>query len=223
MMSGRYSIKGDHGLVPLRKRIMDRKGLLSVAGRAGRNVLVKHLRDYDRSHPNQIGGARTNFYAKAADSVNFTVISDDVVAISINAIGIALQYYGTAGLPGGVLRPVHAQYLTIPATPEAHGKRAREFHDLEVGWAYDPIQNRDRLALVRREATTLVFKRRKIDGAPRRVALPGGQQGGEPVFWLVRSVKFDGHPDLLPSEEALADKIYAAVEDYLGLLDERAA
>lgn len=221
MISGRYSIKGDHGLLPLRKRIVDRKGLLAVAGRSGRNVLVKHLRDYNRSHPNQLGGARTNFYAKAADSVNFTVVNDDVVAISINAIGFALQYYGTGGLPGGVLRPVTAQYLTVPATPEAHGKRAREFNDLEVGWAYDPKQNRVRLALVRRESTLLVFKRRKVAGVTRRVALPGGQQGGEAVFWLVRSVKFDGHPDLLPTEDALADQIYAAVEDYLQLTDER--
>ena len=223
MISARYTIKGDLGLAPLRKRIVDRKGLLAVAGRSGRNVLMKHLRAYDRSHPNRMGGARTNFYAKAADSVNFTVVSDNQVAVSINAIGIALQYYGTDGLPGGALRPVTAQYLTIPATPEAHGKRAGEFSDLEVGWAYDPERNCMRLALVRRQATLLKFRRRTSGGVSLRVALPGGEQGGEPVFWLVRSVRFAGSPDLLPDEETLADAVYAKIEDYLHILDERSA
>ncbi|MFA6962443.1 MAG: hypothetical protein WC205_16935 [Opitutaceae bacterium] len=225
-MSGlgfRVSTKGDTGLAPLRKRVLDSRGILNVGGRAGRNALQKHLRAKNTSSPNKLGGQRTNFYAKAADAVNFRFISNDEVVLSINAVGIALRYYGTAGLPGGRLTPVSAKYLTIPATAEAHGKRAGEFGDLEVGYAYDPQLGRERLALVRREATVLVYKRRKVDGVFKKVALPGGKQGGEAVFWLVRSVKMEGDETVLPTEFDLIEAVVSAVEEFLGLLDERAA
>lgn len=223
-MSGvgvKISFKGNHGLAATRKRIADPKALLNVAGRAGRNVTQKHLREKNRTSPNKIGGKRTNYYAKAADAVNYRILNDDAVIVSINQIGIALRFHGTAGLPGGRLRPVSAEFLTIPAAPEAHGRRAREFSDLQVGWAFDPKLGRERMALVRREATLLVYKRRKVDGVSRRVALPGAKQGGEAVFWLQRSVKMAGDDTVLPDETTLIERVVAAVEEYLGLLDER--
>lgn len=217
----RVSTKGNSGLAPLRKRVLDSKGILNVAGRAGRNHLQRHLRAKNASSPNKIGGKRTNFYAKAAQAVNFRFISDEEITLSINAVGISLRYYGTAGLPGGRLRPVSAKYLTIPAIPEAHGKRAREFGDLDVGFAYDPQLGRERLALVRREATLLVYKRRKVDGVSKRVALPGGSQGGEAVFWLVRSVKMEGDETVLPTEFDLIESVVSAVEEFLDIQSER--
>lgn len=218
----RYTLSGDPGLVPLRKRITDPKALLNVGGRAGRNVVQKHLRAKNRTSPNKIGGKRTNYYAKAADAVNFRIISDEAVVVSINQVGIALRFHGTAGLPGGRLRPVSAEYLTIPATPEAHGKRAREFGDLEVGFAYDPELGRERLALVRNgsQSVTRVAKR---GGRAPAAGLPGGDTAGEPVFWLVRSVKMDGDDSVLPTEADLIEHTVAKIEEFLGLLDERAA
>lgn len=220
-VSARLSLKGDPGLAPIRRRIADGKALLNVAGRSGRNALQRHLREKNRTSPNRMGGRRTNFYAKAADAVNYRILNDQEVAVSINAVGIALRYFGTAGLPGGVLRPISARYLTIPATPEAHGKRAREFGDLVVGYAYDPELGRDRLALVRdgSQPATRVAKR---GGRAPSTGLPGGDTTGEPVFWLVRSVRQEGDPAVLPDQSDLVERIVADVEEYLGLLDERA-
>jgi hypothetical protein len=218
----RYSLSGDPGLAPLRKRITDPKALLNVAGRSGRNFTQRHLRAKNRTSPNKIGGRRTNYYAKAADAVNFQILSDDSVVVSINAVGIALHFHGTGGLPGGRLRPITAQYLTIPASPEAHGKRAREFGDLEFGFAFDPELGRERPALVRNgsQPATRVAKR---GGRAPAAGLPGGDTTGEPVFWLVRSVKFDGDDSVLPTEHDLLEHTIADIEEFLGVLDERAA
>lgn len=41
--------------------------------------------------------------------------------------GLRLQQYGTAGLPGGALRPVKRKALTIPVTADARGKRVATF------------------------------------------------------------------------------------------------
>ncbi|MDF3058023.1 MAG: hypothetical protein K0R17_2238 [Rariglobus sp.] len=220
--STRISFKGDHGLAPLRKRITDPKALLNVAGRSGRNVVQKHLRAKNRSSRNRMGGPRTNFYAKAADAVNFRILNDEEVMLSINAIGISLRFHGTAGLPGGRLRPVSARYLTIPATPEAHGKRAREFGDLEFGFAYDPELGRERPALVRDGSQPLTRVAKRGGRAPA-AGLPGGDTTGEAVFWLVRSVKQEGDDTVLPTEHDLFERVIADIEEFLGLLDERAA
>lgn len=217
----RYSLQGDPGLAPLRKRIANPKGLLSVAGRSGRNVVQKHLREKNRTSPNRMGGRRTHFYAKAADAVNFRLLNDHEVTVSINAVGIALRFHGTGGLPGGRLRPINGRYLTIPATPEAHGRRAREFGDLEFGFAYDPELGRDRPALVRdgSQPLTRVAKR---GGRKPAAGLPGGDTTGEPVFWLVKSVRQEGDDTVLPTEDNLFARVIADVEEYLGILDERA-
>lgn len=228
MLTGRVSLTGDARLAGLRRRIVNQRGVQLVAGRAGRNTTVKHLRDYNRAHPNRLGGRRTNFYAKAADATSFHLVGDDTVEITSNAIGLALRFHGTDGLPGGVLKPVKVQFLTIPAIAEAHGYRAREFSDLEFGFALDPELGKMRPALVRRSDSLVSLRRRAKKGAGRRVDLPLQGPGtedasGEPVFWLVRQVRMEGDPTVLPTEDKLADDVWAAVEDYLDLIDERRA
>ena len=41
--------------------------------------------------------------------------------------GLRLQQYGSAGLPGGVIRPAKKKALTIPVTADARNKTVREF------------------------------------------------------------------------------------------------
>lgn len=46
--------------------------------------------------------------------------------------GLRLQQYGTADMPGGVMRPVKKKALTVPVTNEARGRSAHEF-EVETG------------------------------------------------------------------------------------------
>lgn len=225
MIAADIRIEGDLGLAPLRRRITNKRALLQVAGRSGRNTYVDHLRARQATHGNKRGWTRTNFWAKAASAVSFAPVDDDTVEISTPAIGVSLQYYGTGGLPGGVLRPLTGTYLTLPATAEAYGKRAREYSDLEFGFALDPETGRMRPALVRRADSLVALHRRARKNRGRDVPLPFGPgseaSSGAPIFWLVRKVKQAGDPTVLPPEGRIADNAMADVDEYLAILDER--
>lgn len=212
---------GEPGLASIVHRVLDRRGFLQVAGRAGRNLTVDHLRAYGRAHPNRLGGRSTGFYRQAADAANYRLLGEDGVVISIPHQGLALRLLGTDGLPGGVLKPTTGRYLTIPAIAEAHGKRAREFADLEFGYAYDAELGRMRPALVRRADSLLSLFRSRREKRPA-VQGPGTEQSdGEAVFWLVRQVKQRGDRDVLPSDAAYATAMQEAGQEWFDLQVER--
>lgn len=86
-----------------------RPDVRKVMGRALTILLRKHFTKLDRTRKNKLGGRRTHFWGQVRRSVQQpTLIGGDGLRVDINHVGIALQYFGTAGLPGGVLRPVVA-------------------------------------------------------------------------------------------------------------------
>src|SRR5262245_56863384 len=96
--------------------------LENVMGRAGANAVQNHFFTLN-TKPNQLGGRRTNFWAAAAKSTSYTSAPGEVT-INVNKQGVRQQYQG------GTIKPVRRKYLTIPAAPEAHGRRASEFSNL---------------------------------------------------------------------------------------------
>jgi phage gpG-like protein len=48
-------------------------------------------------------------------SITYKVIDDKTVSVGTNKPYAALQHYGSAGLPGGVIRPKKGKWLWIPA------------------------------------------------------------------------------------------------------------
>jgi phage gpG-like protein len=94
-----------HGAIGAAVATLARKTLIAANGR-----------------PNKLGGARTGYYLAAARRTSHTATAQAaVIHVGGNTPGIALHYYG------GVVRPKTKRFLTIPARPEAHGKRWREF------------------------------------------------------------------------------------------------
>jgi len=83
------------------------------------NVTRDWLYDKDKE-PNTLGGKKTHFYRSAGDAVTHEVTKTGA-AVSINQQGIRQR------LEGGVITAKNAKALTIPISPRAHGKRAREF------------------------------------------------------------------------------------------------
>jgi hypothetical protein len=88
-------------------------------------ILGPGLKKFTQRHllangPNKRGWPTTNFWARAAKATSWTSTGDGVV-ISINQIGVRQRYHG------GQIRPVSARALTIPISPEAHGKTASDF------------------------------------------------------------------------------------------------
>ena len=161
--------------------------LNQVVGRAGVNCTRNRLRAWNDTHPNQLGGKRTNFGAAAARSTSFEVRADGPV-IGIGKVGVRQRFQG------GFIRPVKAKYISVPACAEAHGKTPREFSNLRFGFAENKWGNL-MPALLKAEAT--LIKKRKKGYAPT------GSVGGEVMFWLTKRVYQPADPSILPTQEEL--------------------
>lgn len=186
-----------HGIQPER--------LFPIIGRSATNTVREHLFGLNATRPNQLGGARTNFYAGAARSTQFQIVGDAVI-VSINHVGIAQRYFG------GTIRPKVAKFLTIPVHPRAYGKRAREF-DLELvfGRKGEPI------ALATKASLVTIIRQRGKGEATRKL---GGRRG-EIMFRLVKQVTQQADPTVLPHDGLLETRIQRDVESYINRLIER--
>lgn len=189
---------------------VDELKLHSVVGRSARNLVKQHLLDYNRSHPNQMGAPRSNYWAAAARSVSFSS-EPGAVLLSIAHPGVALRYFG------GVVKPVNSKLLTIPAIPEAYGRRAKEFDNLEL------IGSRKHgfLALVERQSDNISFGRKRKDGS--RKLKQGPKRGGRIFFWLVPETHHKPDPSVLPPDDVMTRHISDDTARYLQTLVDREA
>jgi len=178
----------------LARGLTDRR-VRMIVGRAAVGEVKAHFRELDRSRSNSLGGKRTHFYAKAGRSTHQRNLADGV-AVVISHTGIAQRYFG------GTIRPVNAKRLAIPARAEAHGKRPREFSNLEVVYFRSGA-----MALQERSATSL----RKTKKGFKK----GKSVGGGIMFWLVKQVTHKADPSVLPTERRLADNAERVLVSYI--------
>lgn len=189
-------------------RVMQPAVYQPVIGRSGANTVRQHLFGLNSTRPNRLGGRRTNFYAAAARGTSFRTVGSAVV-VSIAQVGIALRFFGTAGLPGGVMVPKTRKFLTIPARAEAHGKRASEFNDLELVFGRGGIP----VALARRAQSTVGRVKDRKTG--RHAFVSRGEAGGEIMFWLVKSVTQRPDPSVLPTRSEIFTNIETEMRSLL--------
>lgn len=168
-----------------------------LVGRAAVNAFGANF-DRKNATPNALGGPRTNYYSDARKATNYTV-SGDTVTIVVAQIGMALHYYGGTVSPGvnnSYGGNGSTKYLTIPATPEAHGKRASDFSDLVVLWGKKGpyglgIMERVGFGTVATKPTAKVY------------------------FWLVKKATIKPDPTVIPDESSLLDAIVPPIEEVI--------
>jgi hypothetical protein len=91
-------------------------------GRAGANLLKRHFRKKNSAEPNKLGGRRSNFWTRVAESVSAPATEGDkTVVISVTDPRFAQKVFG------GTIRAKRARNLTIPQTAEAYDRRASVF------------------------------------------------------------------------------------------------
>ena len=112
-----------------------------VAGREGVNLTKHHLRRLDKTRANRLGGKRSGFYAEAADSTFFSILSNGA-EVHISKLGMRQRYYG------GTIRPVNAKHLAIPARKEAYGRSPEELKDLKPAFGRKGIIGLQRKGLI---------------------------------------------------------------------------
>lgn len=201
-MGLKIAVTGDALVSVQRARlILKAEAINPVIGRAATNAVRTHLFGLNSTRANHLGGRRTNFFASAGRSTSFKVVGD-LVVVSIAQIGIRQRFFG------GTIKPKKAGgFLTIPVAPEAYGKRAREFSNLEIVFG----QNGEPIAL----AT-------KSTRATQLTATKGGKvvsrqigRIGQLMFRLVRSVTQKPDPTILPYPEVVGAAVKIAVDDTL--------
>lgn len=109
------------------------RSILQAAARSVRRDLQRHFRQRDRQ-ANALGGRRTHWWARVAQSTQIASVTDQQAVVSISEPGIGMK------VTGGVIRPVEAKALTIPLHPEAYGRRAKTV-EMVTGlplWRYRP-------------------------------------------------------------------------------------
>lgn len=169
--------------------------LAAAMARGAGNRVRSHLVTINGQRPNQLGGRRTNFYNQAAQSTHHDATPREIT-VTISKQGFRQRYQG------GRIRAVNARLLTIPATAEAHGRRASEFPDLQL------VVLGGRPALVRARQTRL----RRVGGRNPGFRGASSASGLEVLFWLKREVNQKPDPTVLPTDAEILSAALAAGE-----------
>jgi hypothetical protein len=178
----------------------------AVMARAGAGVVRDHL-SAKNLLPNKYGYPKTNFYGQAARSVSSGVEGDDINIDITGPVGFRQR------LKGGTIRPKNVKFLTMPAAPEAYGKRAREFSNLKFAIVFDPKIQKSRPALVTTESTQFKLGQRRKDGSRKVTVL--GEVGGGVMYWLLRSATQSPDPTVLPTTQLLVQVIITQTNSWL--------
>ena len=172
--------------------------MTTVIAQAVANKIRGHLFALDAARPNKLGGDRTHFYSGAAKGTSYTA-EPGLATVNINDPAGGFRQR----LEGGVIRPENKKLLTIPATAEAHGKRAGEFNNLRFA-----VLN-GHPALIEAQATKIKIGRKKKDGT-RNVKATSSTTGLKVFFWLARSVNQQPDPTVLPPDSEMVDAAVTA-------------
>lgn len=178
-----------------------------AAGRGVRRLLMDYLGELDASRPNKLGGKRTHYYADLARGVTCDITSDGA-AVRVTGLGVALHYYG------GTIKPTGGRkYLTIPVDPEAYGRRASEFNNLEIAWGLTKGGKPRPIGLVTKNEYTFKTARNRKSGAKEVVST--SWTAGKWMFALVQSATIPEDKKILPETDTIQAATIAAITDYI--------
>lgn len=160
---------------------------------------ANRVRALTKQHLEAKGGR--SYWSDAANATEVKQV-DGQLLVSVNHIGVRLHYYGTAGLPGGVLRATGrvsaatgkpTKRLLIPNEESPLRRAGVKLY--ELGLAEQDV------SVHRKNGRAWLF----------------GRMGGQEVLLgqLVESVHMDADPTTLPPDSALSD---AAAEGALAKL-----
>jgi hypothetical protein len=178
-----------------------------AAGGAVRRLLMDHLGGLDASRPNKIGGKRTHYYADLARNVSYEATGDGA-DVRVTGTGIALHYYG------GVIKPTGGRkYLTIPVDPEAYGRRAGEFNNLEIAWGLTKGGKPRPIGLVTKN--DYVYKTKKNRKSGVKEVVSASYQGGKWMFALVTSATIPADKSILPDDDTIQAAALSSITNYV--------
>lgn len=141
---------------------------------------------------NKRGWPSTKFYERAARSVT-GIAQGDALTLRADHQGLRQRWLG------GPIKPVNADALTIPISSQAYGKTVADFPGAFL------IRTRKGAYIVQYGNTVAATPRRRGSAAGRGSHL-------EFLFKLSKGVNQKGNPDVVPTNDELAEVAMAAIE-----------
>ena len=214
-MNLRITIETDTATPAARQALdmLEDKGPL--VGAMGHRVIrdtSAHVARWGLSHPNKLGGRRTNYWAGIAAKIN----PGDCLEVSANTATVTLggpdmpglmRAFGDITIVPGTKTP-GVKYIPLPARSEAYGVKPREFGG----------------------ALVLFWKGKgQVGGLAEAVPVTrtkntkGGSKGstyyrpGLVMYWFVDQVTQRQDRSLLPSEQEWSDSANAAAREWLDI------
>jgi hypothetical protein len=187
--------------------------LNTIIGRKVSRAVITHFQTYSASHPNKLGGRRTNYVASMGDATTYTADSNGA-KISVSQEGARLR------IEGGTITPKKRKYLTIPAIAEAYGKRASEFNNITFLYRREGGSVRP-WAIAEEKSSPTYGTRAAGFGASgpvrSRVAVGTryGRNHGRVLFFLVRSANIPANRNLLLSDDQIMQAALDATRSYI--------
>ena len=193
-------------------------GLLNAVGGAVRLAIIDHFKAMSNDlafHRTAatLGAPPTGVYSAAAESTTLEV-SGESATITVHDERAAHRYYG------GVIAPINAKNLAIPAQGFAYGKTTADFGD-RLSFGYAPNKWGRWQACLKLMETTSPERTAARRRFARARAMLGADIGGSaaitPVmFWLVNhAIEQDPDPTVMPDDETLRAVVGQAADSYL--------
>ena len=208
-MAASFSFSLKDGASPTLKLLINDVANIPAASKAGARGVANKLRDHfaqlEADHPNKMRWPRQHFWADVRRSVGNPVQEGDVSTVTIAHFAFRQK------LEGGTIRPgADKEYLTIPAHPDAYGKRAGEFTNLEFAYVENPANPgtvRPALVAMRAVSTAIEFGRKKARAISQALDLL-------PLYWLVREVTQSPMPGALPPDGELLQAMLNGADEW---------
>jgi hypothetical protein len=212
-MTIRLTIESDTAtpaLAQVAQLVDDKAGLLGAAGQRLARDTSAHVAAWGQSHPNQLGGRRTNYWAGIAAKItpaDTLEVSGDTATVTLGGPempGLARAFGDVTIVPGTNTPGV--KYLAIPARSEAGGMRPADFGGkLMIFWKGKGQPGGLAQAT---PATRTRFSKRGAKGSTY-------SRPGLVFYWFANSVTQPQDRSLLPSDDELSESANAGAKDWV--------
>lgn len=181
------------------KNVQPGGALGKVLGRAAANELRKHFRELNAKRPNRLGGKRSNFYSRVAESVQHPQAVAGGIRVAISHPHIAQRLFG------GTIKPTKRKALAIPVHASAYGVYARIYPGT---LAFIPLRGRGQTKGVLVAGEEYTVTRGKNKGTKRTRPKPGGA-----IIYVIKGfVTQRADPSVLPTPARMSAALTRAAQ-----------
>lgn len=213
-MTLKFTITADTATPALKQALALLEDQGPILGAMGRRLIrdtSQHVMEWGLSHPNKLGGKRTNYWSGIAARIN----PGDCLSVSGNTATVSL---GGPTMPGlmRAMGPITivpgtktpgVKYLALPARAESYGLRPREFGALTIFW-----RGKGQLGGLAQPVPVTRTKNTKRGAKGSQYFRPGMV-----YYWFATSVTQPQDRSLLPSDDKWSASVNAGAKEWVDL------